>query len=191
MGERPSSVQSTPASRRGRGRHQLLGLLVGHGHHDAVERLVAAVDREAPLVDGLDGGAGHDLDAGRRQRGGRPVAVEHAERHPAPADVRGPGVREQADLEHHRRQGERGVARRQVHRGHRDEVPQVGHGVGRLAVVRQPVAEAAVVEAGALPVEAPQREDGRADAQAGRAASGAASAGSPGPGAAAPGAATG
>ena len=57
------------------------------------------------------------------------------------ADVPGVCRGQQPGLENERAEGERGLRRREVQRGQRDQVPQRAYGIGALAVAREPVAE--------------------------------------------------
>lgn len=149
------------------GGQQVVGLALGHGEDDGVgaERLAGDVDGPAGVAVGADGGdAGAGLGADARGvecLAGEPV-VQVAERHPGPADVGGAGVGEQAGLEDHRGERQRGVARDGVEGGDPDEVPQCLDGARGLAVGGEPAAEVLLVQGGIAEVEALQGERGAA-----------------------------
>ena len=141
-------------------------------HHDVRGDFLAAaragLHRDLPTA----GGGVLEVTDPRAQQGAYPGAVEGgaaaavvqlAERGVGPADVGGTRVGEQAGLEDHRGQRERGALRRRVERGDAHQVPQRLDGAGGLAAGGEPAAEVGAVQRRVGQVQAAQRERRPAD----------------------------
>ena len=150
----------------GPGRQQRPGRVVGNGHDHGIGRegLLGGRDGEAGRGAvaryGLDALGRHpeaDFYAGPLEGGAGPLPMQSPQRHPAPTDVGGSGVRQQAGLEHLRRHGQRRLAGREVDGRHGDEIPKGGDTLGRLTVPGQPRPERLLVQGRIRQVQAAQR----------------------------------
>ena len=170
-----AEVRRLRASARGQrpGGQQRGDAVVGHGDDDGVGVEPLAVDHHG-LDDARTAVAAIRLDAvdaragavpGRRApraraRGG--LGVQLRQRHPRPSDVGGGRVGQEAGLEDHRGERERGLVGVDVERRERDQVPQPSRSRRATARRRQPLAEGDRVERGIGWVEPLERERGAA-----------------------------